>query len=77
MKVKVHAASFCSFKEIDPDGHMTLPKNAVLNDVCKKLRIPFPIRKLMLPSVNHQIVPLKTKLEEGDVISFFSGLGGG
>ena len=75
MKVKVYAASFCSFKDIDKDGYMTLADNAILNDVCKNLRIPFPLRKLMLPSVNHRIRPLKTRLKEGDVVSFFPDWG--
>ena len=77
MKVKVYAASFCSFKNVDENGYMTLDENAVLNDVCKNLRIPLPLRKLMLPSINHRIMPLKTRLKDGDVVSFFSGLGGG
>lgn len=77
MKIKVYAPSFCSFKYIDEHGCMTLPEGAVLNDVYKKLRIPFPLRKIFFAAVNYKTSDLKTRLNEGDVVSFFSGLAGG
>lgn len=75
--VTVYAPPFCSFKHIDENGCMTLPEGAVLNDVYKRLRIPFPFRKIMFASVNYRNAGLKQRLADGDVVSFFSGLAGG
>ena len=77
IKIKVYAPPFCSFKHIDESGCMILTDGAVLNDVYKKLRIPFPFRKIMFASVNYKNVGLNTTLTDGDVVSFFSGLAGG
>jgi molybdopterin converting factor small subunit len=77
MKIKVYAPSFCRFTYIDENGCMTLPEDAVLNDVYKKLCIPFPLRKLFFAAVNHKTAGLKTRLKDGDIVSFFSGLAGG
>ena len=77
MKIRVYAASFCSFEEIDKDGHMELPEGAVLHDVYKRLRVPWLFRRIVFATVNYRRVGLETKLNEGDVVSFFSALGGG
>jgi molybdopterin converting factor small subunit len=77
MRIKVYAPSFCSFKDIDENGHMILQDGAVLNDVYKKLRIPFILRKILFSTVNYKHSDLKERLKDGDVVSFFSGLAGG
>ena len=77
MKVKVTAPAFCSFKHIDPNGYMTLPDGATLNDVHKKLQVPLVMRKLIFSLVNYEHAKLKTKLKEGDVISFVTLIKGG
>lgn len=77
MKVKVYAPAFCSFEDIDEKGCMTLPEGASLNDVYKKLRVPFLLRKLLLASVNYNRVKLRTELKDGDVVSFIAPLAGG
>ena len=77
MKIRVYAASFCSLEDIDEDGCLDLPEGAVLNDVYKKLKVPFLLRRVLFATVNYRKVGLKTRLQEGDVVSFFSALGGG
>ncbi|MFO7963758.1 MAG: hypothetical protein R6U50_07550 [Desulfobacterales bacterium] len=77
IKVKVYAPPFCSFRHIDEGGYMTLPDKSVLNDVYKMLRIPLPFRKILFAAVNYKKAGLKQTLNDGDVISFFSGLAGG
>ena len=77
MKIRVYAASFCSFEDIDEDGYMVLPDGAVLDDMYQKLKVPWLFRKIVFATVNYKRVRLKTKLEDGDVVSFFSALGGG
>lgn len=77
MKIRVYASAFCSFKHIDEDGCMELPEGAVLKDVVRKLRIPAIVSKLMAVSVNYQKVGMRTKLKDGDVVSFISNIGGG
>ncbi len=77
MVVKVYASGFCSFDHLDEDGFMNLPEGASLNDVYKKLRVPFPFRKILFATVNYEHVKLGTKLKDGDVVSLLSPLSGG
>jgi molybdopterin converting factor small subunit len=77
MRVKVHAPAFCSFEHIDEDGYMTLPDDATLNDVYKKLRVPLPFRKLLFSAVNYRRSKLSTRLKDGDAVSFLVPLSGG
>ena len=67
MKVKVYAPAFCSFEDIDEKGCMTLPEVASLNDVYKKLRVPFLWRKLLFASVNYNRVELRTELKGREI----------
>jgi molybdopterin converting factor small subunit len=77
MKIRVYAASFCSFDDIDEDGCMVLPEGALLEDLYKKLDVPWLFRRVVFATVNYKKVGLKTRLQDGDVVSFFSALGGG
>ena len=77
MKIRVYAASFCNFEDIDKDGYMVLPDDAVLGDLFKKLQVPWLFRRIVIATVNYKKVSLNTKLRNGDVVSFFSALGGG
>ena len=77
MRIRVYAASFCSFENIDRDGYMVLPDGAVLDDVYKRLQVPWLYRRIVFATVNYKKVSLKTRLREGDVVSFLSALGGG
>ena len=77
LKVKVYAPAFCSFKHIDENGYMTLPDEAKLNDVYKKLRVPLPFRKLLFSAVNYRRSKLSARLKDGDVVSFLVPLSGG
>lgn len=77
MRIRVYAASFCSFENIDRDGYMVLPDGAVLDDVYKRLEVPWLYRRIVFATVNYKKVSLKTRLQDGDVVSFLSALGGG
>ncbi len=77
MKIRVYAASFCSFEDIDEEGYLVLPDGAVLNDVYKRLKVPWVLRRIVFATVNYKRVGLETRLEDGDVVSFLSALGGG
>lgn len=77
MKIRVYAASFCSFEDIDEDGTMVLPDGAVLNDVYKRLKVPWFFRRIVFATVNYKRVSPETRLKDGDVVSFFSALKGG
>ena len=77
MKIRVYAASFCSFEDIDEHGCMDLPEGAVLDDVYKRLQVPWLFRKIVFATVNYRRVSLNTRLQDGDVVSFLSALGGG
>ncbi len=77
MKIRVYAASYCSFEDIDKDGYVVLPDDAVLDDLYKRLQVPWLFRRIVFATVNYRKVSLKTKLQDGDVVSFLSALGGG
>jgi molybdopterin converting factor small subunit len=77
ISVKVYASGFCSFKHIDEEGFMTLPEGASLNDVCRRLKIPFLLRRILFAAVNYEHVKLSTKLKNGDVVSVISPMAGG
>ena len=77
MRVKVYAPAFCSLKHIDEDGYMTLPDDASLHDVYKRLRVPWPFRKLLLAAVNDEQSRPSRKLKDGDVVSFLAPVSGG
>jgi len=77
VNVKVYASGFCNYEHIDPEGFMTLPEGACLNDVCKRLGIPFLLRKVLFTSVNYEHVKLNTRLRDGDVVSVIAPRAGG
>ncbi len=77
MSVKVYASGFCSFEHIDREGFMTLPEVACRNDVYKRLRVPFLLRKVLFASVNYEHVKLNTRLQDGDVVSLIGPMSGG
>ena len=77
MKVKVKAPAFCSFEHIDEDGYMTLPEGATLNDVYKKLHVPFLMRKILFSTVNYEQAKLRKPLKDGDVVCFIALMSGG
>jgi molybdopterin converting factor small subunit len=77
MKVRVYAAAFCNLETIDKDGYMELPEGAGLNDVYRRLEVPWLLRRIVFATVNYRKAGVETKLEDGDVVSFLSGLGGG
>jgi molybdopterin converting factor small subunit len=56
---------------------MVLPDGAVLDDVYKRLQVPWLYRRIVFATVNYKKVSLKTRLQDGDVVSFLSALGGG
>lgn len=77
MNVKIYSSGIGSFEHIDEDGFMSLPEGASLNDVYKRLRIPFLFRKVLFAAVNYKHAKLNTKLKDGDVVSLLSPRAGG
>ena len=77
MRVKVYAPAFCSLRHIDDSGYMTLPDDATLHDVYKRLRVPRPFRRLLLSAINHQQARPNAKLKDGDVVTFLAPVSGG
>ncbi len=77
MRVKVHAAGYCSFEHIGDDGFMDLPEGATLNDVFAKLGIPRIIRRLPFAAVNYVQARPGTELADGDVVSLIGAVSGG
>lgn len=72
MRVKVFAPAWCHSDQLDEFGWMELPDDAFLADVFRIIRIPSPVAKLMLVSVNGIAGTRATKLKDGDTVSFFA-----
>jgi len=77
MKVMVLAPGKFHSDKIDENGYLELKENTTVSQVLKMIKMPKLLAKIMLASVNGQIVPLNTALKEGDTLGFFSGIAGG
>ncbi|MBU2511080.1 MoaD/ThiS family protein [bacterium] len=77
MKIKVYAPIFGNTDALDDSGCLELAENATLNDVFKKMKIPFLLRNSLLCMVNYERGKSDRKLSEGDIISFIGPLSGG
>jgi molybdopterin converting factor small subunit len=77
MKIKVYAPGFLDFNYIDENGYMELEDGSTINEVFKKLKVPFYMKKFLIFSVNYEKASLKTRLKEGDTVSFLTPLSGG
>ena len=69
MNVRVYASGFCNLEHINEDGIMRLPDGATLNDVYKKLRIPF-----LLNYLYNNIPADADPLGPDNILGFTSGL---
>lgn len=77
MRIQIFVPAFFRISQIDGDGHMTLSEDACLKDVYKKLLIPHRLSRIFLCHVNYEMVPINTKLNDGDIVSFIFPVFGG
>ena len=77
MKIKVYPGPFCDTSVLDEDGFIDMKEDAVLSDLLKRLKYPFPMRLLKLYLVNYQRAGLDTPLKEGDIVSIIAPIAGG
>ena len=79
MKVKVMVRAPYIFipKGIDENGFLEIPAESTVSHVLRKMRMPKIIARMLLVSVNGQLVKGNAILNDGDTIGFFSGLIGG
>ena len=77
MKIKVYLPPYLDSGKLDESGYLILEEGATLHDLFKELAIPFPAVTVKLCRVNYDRAGLKTRLKNGDVISFFSLIAGG
>jgi molybdopterin converting factor small subunit len=77
MKVRVYAPPFCDHSRIDDLGFVELTGGASLNSLYKLLKVPLPLRPLLITSINYDSAGLSTVLCDGDEVSIFWPLSGG
>lgn len=77
MKVKVFSPAYFNIDKIDDDGFMELNKGATVNDVFKKLKIKWPIRRFIVFTLNGKQIKGNCVLKENDVINIFKFVSGG
>jgi len=76
-KVKVYLPPFFKQNKLPENGYLELPENTTLLDLFRLLELPLPPVSIKLCRVNYEKVNLKTRLNDGDIVSFFSFLSGG
>lgn len=77
MKITVYPPPLINSKKISKDNIMEVKEGATLATVYRMLGIPLVMSPLLFCFVNHEKVGLRTKLKEGDMISFMSVAMGG
>ena len=77
MRIEVNRLPFGHVSQIDEDGYMTLKEGARVKDVYRKLRLPVLFRKYLICTVNYKSVPIDTKLNDGDIVTFIMPVFGG
>ncbi len=77
MKITVYPPPMFGSKKISKDNIMEVKEGATLLTVYRALGIPIVMSPILFCFVNHEKVSLRTKLKEGDMVSFMSvGVGG-
>ena len=77
IRVKVYAPPWCRVDKLDERGWLELPEGSVLADVLKVIHLSRSVALLLRASINGVCSSSSTRLENGDVIGFFSLFSGG
>ncbi len=77
LKVKVYLPPYLKADKLNKSGYIELNRGATLADLFRILEIPAPLLTSRLCRVNYEKAALKTELNEGDIISFYSLITGG
>jgi hypothetical protein len=77
IRIKVYAPPWCRVDKMDERGWLELPDGSKLGDVLKVIHLSQPVAALLRASVNGVVSAPSTRLEDGDVIGFFSLFSGG
>jgi molybdopterin converting factor small subunit len=77
MRIRVYAPRFADHTRIDENGFVDLPDEATLDDLLKKLKVPFRPGAALLFTVNYARVPRSTVLRDGDTVGFLALVSGG
>lgn len=77
IRVKVYAPPWCRVDKLDERNWLELPDDAALADVLRAIKLSQPVAHLLRASINGVVSPFSTKLQNGDVVSFFALFSGG
>jgi len=77
IKVKVYLPPYLERSQLDKHGFALIEEGSTLGDLFKMMRVPFPAGVVHLCRLNYEKANLKERLEDGDIVSFFSLISGG
>lgn len=77
IRVKMFPPSFCSYKNLDEKGWLTVPYGTTLSEALRLIKMPKGLAKIMMVKLNGLSEKMNTVLEDGDVIGFFAFISGG
>lgn len=77
IRVRVTPPPGCCRDRLDDRGWMELPEGARLSDVLREIRLPHIIARILMVSINGEIVKPDRQLCDGDSIGFISVITGG
>ncbi|MBI9107924.1 MAG: MoaD/ThiS family protein [Spirochaetales bacterium] len=77
MNVRITAPPFCDHSRVDDSGFIKLKDEAKLNSLYKLLKVPLPLRPLLITVVNYERARPGLLLKDGDEVSIFWPLSGG
>lgn len=77
IKVKVFIPAFLKHEALDRDGMVTLKAGAILADLYHAIKMPLPLRLSFLFAINYEQARWNSKLQDGDIVTFFFPVSGG
>jgi molybdopterin converting factor small subunit len=75
VRVRVYAPAYADHGALDEKGFLELPEGAKLRDVYRALKLR-PLARIFC-LLNYERAKSGVPLKDGDVVSFFSVVGGG
>jgi len=77
LRVKVYLPPYLNRQNLGDDGYAHLQDGTTLKELLHMLEVPFPAAAVHFCRVNYEKAGLDTRLQDGDIVSFFSFISGG
>lgn len=77
MRIKVYLPGLFDHTPLDDDGFILLEEGSTLGKLIARLKIPLVARPFLLLHVNYERANQRTRLKDGDVVTFVMPITGG